>query len=149
MGPAGPPSDARTIVDSGGAPIGVIELSTGLVTRKISDDVLLLPVMTGGFVQGAIFYHTSSDCTGTRYLGNNGGAFAYYGQILGTTVFYTRLADPSASPSEDINSYETVIPGKDTTCNLYPVGLQSVGAVETVTDPALGAFGIPFRLKLQ
>ena len=153
-GPAGPASgdDARTIVDQNGTAIGVVDLVNRLVTWKFGDDVVLLPVMPGGFVQGALFYHTSDNCSGPRYLGNNGGMFAYYGWSLGVTVFYTRLNDPSLPPlSEEVNSYEVVNAGDDPTalgsCTKFAMGFQSVGEVTMATDPALSAFVAPFRLK--
>ena len=109
--------------------------------------------MPDGFVQSEItFYHTSNDCTGPRYLGNNGGTFAYYGQKSAEMVFYTRLASPTAVlMPEELNSYEVVRPGDDPAavgaCTAASMGLQSVGEVVTATDSALAAFTTPFRLK--
>jgi hypothetical protein len=93
-GPAGAPGaageSARTVVDAAGVDVGVIELSSGLATRRFGDDVVLLSVTPQGFFQGEInFLHTTSDCSGERYLPNNGGSLAYYGYLSGWTVFYT------------------------------------------------------------
>ena len=123
-----------------------------MITWKFGDDVVLLNVMPGGFYRGDItFYHTSSDCSGTRYLWNNGGVFAYYGQMSSGTVFYTRLADPLQPALYEVNSYEAVKPGDDLTatgsCTALAMGFVSVAPALAVTDPALGAFAAPFKLK--
>jgi hypothetical protein len=140
------------VVDSSGTEVGTVELSTGLVTRRFGDDVVLLFVTPQGFYQGDItFFHTSSDCSGQRYLQNNGGALAYLGQLSGSTVFYTPLSDPSPTQGEAIESYEVVRPGADPMamgeCVTSQLGTQTVGAVKAVTDPTLGNIVPPFRLR--
>jgi hypothetical protein len=154
QGPAGPGGDnGRTIIDASGVEIGIVELSTGFVSRKFGSDVVMLAMAPQGIAQAAItFYHTSANCTGPRYLWNNGGLFAYFGQYLGGSVFYTRLADAAFPPmAQTINSREVVNIGSDPmtmgSCTASPMGFQSMGPVVAVTDPALNSMVVPFRLK--
>ncbi len=98
------------------------------------------------------FYHTSANCSGERYLWNNGGLFAFLGQYLGGTVFYTTLADWSFPPlPQTLNSQEVVNVGSDPmglgVCTPKAMGKQSVGKAIAVTDPVLNAMVAPFRLK--
>jgi hypothetical protein len=128
-------------------------LSSGLVTRRLGDDTVLFYVTPRGFYQGDItFFHTTADCSGQRFLSNNGGSLAYYGQMSGSTVFYTTFSDASTTPrTEALNSYEVVRPGADPMamgeCTATAMGDQAVGAATAVTDPALGAMVAPFRLR--
>jgi len=141
------------VVDGSGAQVGIIELSSGLVTRRFGDDVVLLYVTTRGFYQGDItFFHTTTDCSGQRFLANNGGSLASYGQASGSTVFYTTFSDASLTPrTEALNSYEVVRAGTDPMtmgeCTATALGDQAVGAATAVTDLALGALVAPFRLR--
>jgi hypothetical protein len=141
------------IVDANGVDVGLLDLGAGVITRKVGNDLLMLSVTPAGFVQrDTTFYHTSSDCSGQRFLPNNGGVFAYFGWYTGSALFYTQLSDPSSAPmAEELNSYEVVKPGDDPlamgACTPYPLGLQSAGAVQTVIDPGLSSFVAPFRLK--
>jgi hypothetical protein len=141
------------VVDGSGAEVGIVELGSGLVARKFGADMLLLFVTPQGFYQSDImFFHKSADCSGERFLSNNGGSLAYFGQVSGPTVFYTTLSDRSWTPkTETINSYEIVKLGTDTMvmgeCTATAMGPQPVGAAVGVTDPAFGALVAPFRLR--
>jgi hypothetical protein len=158
-GPQGPPGPAgsggdngRTVVDALGVEVGIAELASGLVSRKFGDDVVVLPAGPHGIPQNPItFYHTSIDCSGQRYLWNNGGLFAYLGQFLGGTVFYTRLADWSFTPTQTINSEEQVNVGSNPmglgVCTRRSLGSQSMGPAIAVTDPVFNSLVAPFRLR--
>ena len=141
------------IVDATGTEVGILDLGAGVVTRKIGDDLLMLSVSPSGFVQrDTTFYHTSADCSGERFLPNNGGVFAFFGWYVGGTLFYTSLADIANTPmAEELNSYEVIRVGDDPsapgTCTPYPIGLQSAGRVHTVVDPTMTALVPPFRLR--
>jgi hypothetical protein len=141
------------VVDAVGLDVGIVELTSGLVSRKFGSDVILLPIVPQGFPQEDItFYHTSTDCSGDRYLWNNGGLFAYLGSYLGGTVFYTRLADSSFPPlPQNINSQEIVHVGSDPmglgTCSAKVLNKPSMGKAVAVTDAAFNALVAPFRLK--
>jgi hypothetical protein len=141
------------VIDASGVEVGIVEISTGLVSRKFGSDVVMLAMAPQGIAQGAItFYHTSANCTGERYLWNNGGLFAYFGQYLGGAVFYTRLADSAFTPmAQTINSREVVNVGSDPmapgTCIPGPMGNQSMGPAVAVVDPALNSLVLPFRLR--
>jgi hypothetical protein len=141
------------VVDGSGAEVGIIELSSGLVTRKLGNDVVLLFVTPQGFYQGDVtFFHTSTDCSGVRYLSNNGGSLAYFAQLSGSTVFYTTVSDRSLTPrTETLNSYEVVKLGADPValgqCTATAMGDQPVGAAIAATDQTLGALVAPFRLN--
>jgi hypothetical protein len=141
------------VVDALGTEIGIAELTTGLVSRKYGSDVVLLPMTPQGIPQDSItFYHTSKDCSGDRYLWNNGGLFAFLGQYLGGTVFYTTLADWAFLPlSQTLNSEEVVKVGSDPmglgVCTLKAMGNQSMGKAIHVTDPVLSSLVAPLRLK--
>ena len=141
------------VVDGSGAEVGLVELSSGMVARKLGADTVLLFVTPQGFYQNDImFFHTSTDCSGDRYLRNNGELLAYFAQMSGSTVFYTTLSDASSTPrTEALNSYEVVRPGADPMaigeCTATAMGDQAVGAAIAVMDPALGALVAPFRLR--
>ena len=154
MGPAGGAS-LRTVIDSSsveGVEVGVIELSSGLLPWKFGEDVVALFVSPAGFYQGPItFYHATTDCTGVRYLPNNGStyAFAYFGHVLGGTVFYTTLSDPSFPPlPEGVKASESVsdptVPGL---CLPYEHAASSVGLAVEGNDAAFKALVPPFRLR--
>jgi hypothetical protein len=152
-GPSGGGDGARTIVDALGAEVGTIELTAGLVSRKYGDDVVLLPLAPQGFTQADItFFHTSSDCSGPRYLMNNGGLFGYIGSLIGSSVFYTRLADWAFTPlSVPVLSVEVVPVNSDPfqpgACTPQNRGKMSIGVAVGVTDPEIASFQAPFRLK--
>jgi hypothetical protein len=141
------------VVDGSGAEVGIIELSSGLLTRKLGDDTVLLYVTPRGFYQGDItLFHTTTDCSGQRFLANNGGSLASYGQASGSTVFYTTFSDASSTPpTQTLNSYEVVKSGADPMamgeCTATAMGDQAVGAAIAVTDAAVGALVAPFRLR--
>jgi hypothetical protein len=141
------------VVDGSGAEVGVVELSSGLVARKLGADTVLLFVTPQGFYQSDVtFFHTTSDCSGDRYLRNNGGLLAYFGQMSGSTVFYTTLSDASpTAATQMLNSYEVVRPGADPAamgeCTAGGMGDQAVGVAIAVTDSTVGALVAPFRLR--
>ena len=121
--------------------------------RKLGADTVLLFVTPQGFYQGDVtFFHTTTDCSGERFLSNNGGSLAYFAQLSGSTVFYTTVSDRSSTPrTENLNSYEVVGPGADPmapgACTVTSMGDQPVGAAVAVTDLAVGALVAPFRLR--
>ena len=157
-GPAGPQalpgSDARMVVDGSGTEVGIVELGSGLIARKLGADTVLLFVTPQGFYQQPeiMFFHTTTDCSGDRYLRNNGGLLAYFGQTSGSTVFYTTFSDASSTPrTEAVNSQEVVRPGADPMatgeCTATGTSDQAVGVAIAVTDSTLGALVAPFRLR--
>ena len=115
---------------------------------------MLLFVTPQGFYQQPeiMFFHTTTDCSGDRYLRNNGGMLAYIGQMSGSTVFYTTLSDASSTPPTlMLNSYEVVRPGADPMamgeCTVSGMGDQAVGTAIAATDSTLGALVAPFRIR--
>jgi hypothetical protein len=142
------------VVDGSGVQVGIVELGSGLMPRKLGADTVLLFVTPQGFYQQPeiTFFHTTTDCSGDRYLRNNGGLLAYFAQMSGSTVFYTTFSDASATPrTEAVNSYEVVRPGADPMavgeCIASEMGDQAVGTAIAVTDSTLGALVAPFRLR--
>jgi hypothetical protein len=126
-----------------------MDVVNGLVARWFGSDLVLLSVTPQGFAQADIvFYHTTSDCSGDRFLANNGGLFAYFGQVLGSTVFYTRLADSSGPVwPQPFLSAEIVRVGDDPanrgSCSNGFSFSDSLGRAIMVNDTP---FTVPFRL---
>lgn len=140
--------------DATGAEVGpVLDFAAGLVERQIGADRVMVQVSVNGFTQSPInFMHASEDCSGPRYLANmNGPGFAYYGQVLGDHVVFTRAVDPTGQQLTALNSMETVWSMADLaavgSCTSTPGFSQSVGAVEIVTDPSIGTLSTPFRIQ--
>jgi hypothetical protein len=125
---------------------------TGLLTRKFGDDLVVLQATPLGFVQTPIVYfYTSNDCSGQRYLENrNGAGFAFAGQVSGGAVVYSRLVDPYLQVGLTALSYEALEPNQDPdqrgTCTEYGA-LMSMGPVTVVRDPAVAALVPPFEVQ--
>jgi hypothetical protein len=143
----------RHVVDANGLEVGVLDIATGLVTRLLDGVVVTLSATPNGFVEtDVVFLHTSTDCSGTRYLHNNWSAFTHTGALVSGTVFFTMLADPrNPLHPEPLNSYEVVRPGSDPdamgACTRMAMGRQSVGPVRAVRDPLITGLTAPFRLQ--
>jgi hypothetical protein len=143
----------RHVVDANGADVGVLDIASGQVTRRVGDIIATLGVTPNGFMQSdVVFLHTSDDCSGERYLPNNPGGFTHAAWLVNGTVFFTLLADAS-NPlfPQPLNSFEVVTPGSDPdapgVCTPAPMGLQSVGRARALRDPSLNALVAPFRLE--
>jgi hypothetical protein len=147
-GPAGPAgAGAHTIVDANGLVIGTMHLLSGMVERRFGSDVVLLPVTPQGFVRADVtFYHTTADCSGDRFLPNNNGLFAYMGYLVGNSVFYTTLSNPS-EPARTFRSARTVTPAGNSSCATGFAIDSWQGTAVMATDSALGSFALPFRLQ--
>jgi len=150
-GPSGP--GALVLVDSLDQTVGVpLDVRQATVARQFGSDWVALPVTAIGFPHGSItFFHTSSDCSGARYLMNdNAAGIVFAGQLHATTVVYTRIVDPTRSMITLVGSFETVGPNEDLAaagaCTPYS-GYLPVGPAITVTDPALATIVPPFHLK--
>ncbi len=156
QGPAGPAGrgEGQAVLDINGARVGsVVNFASGLVLRNIDGDRVVMPVSVSGFTQAPIsFMHASDDCSGPRYLVNwNGPAFAFFGQVMGTQVVYTREVDPMSTNTTAVNSMETVSsPAELATtgsCMPTPGFVQSVGTVVVADDPGMATLAAPFRIE--
>lgn len=156
QGPAGPSGGGLTVVDNNGLSIGtLLDPWNGFVVRQVGPDKLLLQLAANGLPQSSItFFHTSTDCTGTRYITNNNGAgFVYSGLVQGSQVVYTRLVDPGWQVALVAKSFETMTAGQDLNtpglCTSQPraTGTQSMGAAIVVSDPDLAVLAPPLRVQ--
>jgi hypothetical protein len=164
MGPAGPAGPAgayllgdspATVVDQNGTEVGTaIDPFGGRLLRQIGGDpVIFFATALNGPLAGAIdFYHATADCSDSRYLPTFGGAgLAFSAAVHGSTVFYTKTADPAGLLAVPILAYEHFEATDDPTvpgvCTAIDGGFASLGVVTTATDPALGSLSLPLRLK--
>src|SRR5262245_20229682 len=163
QGPKGEPGasgsgDSRlaVVVDALNTEVGVAsDPFGGLVMRRLGEDTVVFFASPSGPDSGPIeFYHTTSDCSGDRYVhtGFQRG-LAYFSQVHLGTVFYTKVADPTASLQVPVGSVErfeadqdAMLPGG--TCNQADPGrVESAGVVTTFTDPMLAGLTLPLRIK--
>jgi hypothetical protein len=142
-----------TIVDQNGQEVGAAtDAFGGFIVRKIGTDAVAFYGSTAGLQTGPIdFYHSTPDCSDSRYVQIFGGAgFAYFAWTHGSTVFYTKSVDASAQvPVLAYEHFEaTDDPTQPGRClAIDGGGLASVGVVTTATDPVLGSLALPLRLK--
>jgi hypothetical protein len=137
------------LVDSLEQSVGtVVDLSQGTIVRRVGTDLLTMPAPRNGFTSSAItFYHTSSDCSGPRYLvdSSNGAGFAYAAQVHETTLLFTRTRATIAVGSRETLG-ATQDPGAMGICARYSAML-SVGPAVALTDTELGNLVPPFHIK--
>lgn len=151
-GPAG--EGALFVSDAVGNPVGTaVDPYTGAIARKVGNDWLLFQVLpSAGFAPYQInFFHTTSDCSGPRYLQViNGQGFTYNALVRGSMVFYTKAVDPNLQLQVQINSAEVVAPDQDPTtpgtCMPFDY-LGSMGPVTAASDPGLANLVAPFKIK--
>jgi hypothetical protein len=156
QGPAGPvASDSlQAIVDQSGQQVGIaVEAFSGILLRRVGDDAIVFFASANGFAPGAIdFYHSTADCSDSRYLPISGGAgFAYFATIRGGTAFYTKAIDSTGTVQVPILAYEHFEAADDATrpgvCTPYDGGTASLGVVTMASDPVLANLALPLRLK--
>ena len=152
MGPAGP--GMLTVVDANGVEVGTaIDPFGGTIARKVGDDWVTFQTTSDGLTASPInFFHTTPDCTGPRYFTTTGGVgFAYLAVVRGSWAFYTKVADPTFTHVDSIQSFESIAPDQDPllpgTCVAWQGGMRSVGEVTATQDAALGALVAPFRIR--
>lgn len=153
QGPAGT-AEPQHVMDDNGAMVGdVANFASGLVLRYVGQDRLLLPVSVNGFTQSPItFAYASDNCSGPRLLLNwNGPGFAYYGQVMGAKVVYSRAVDPMGSALTPVGSMEVVSSPAELAagglCSATPGYMFSVGDVVISDDPGMAAHVAPFRIQ--
>jgi hypothetical protein len=98
------------------------------------------------------FYHSTADCSDSRYLPLVGGAgFAYYATVRGGTAFYTKTMDPNGALQVPILAFEHFEVNEDATmpgvCRPMAMGTAALGVVTTATDAVLANLALPLRLK--
>jgi hypothetical protein len=127
----------------------------GLVMRRVGADSVVFFASPNGPDSGPIeFYHTTSDCSGARYLhtGYQRG-LAYFAQVHVGTIFYTKVADPMAQLQVPVGSIERFEANEDAllpggTCNVADPGrTESAGVATSFTDPVLAGLTLPLRIK--
>lgn len=145
------------MVDNNGLSVGtLVDTWNDFIVRQVGPDRLLLQATGIGIVQSAAvsFYHTTPDCSGTRYITNNNGAgLVYWGLVRGAQVVYSRIVDPGWEVALVAKSTENMTPGQDLTqpgsCSPQPSSTttQSMGAAIVVSDPDLAVLATPLRLQ--
>jgi hypothetical protein len=161
-GPAGPAGSSVSsaseslfsIVDQNGQDVGVAtDVFGGFVYRRVGNDAIMFFATPAGPVTGPIdFYHSTADCSDSRYLPIVGGAgFAYYATVRGGTAFYTKTMDPNGTLQVPILAVEHFNAADDATqagvCSPMVNAGASLGVVTTTTDPVLASLALPLRLK--
>ena len=140
QGPAGPSGGGLTVVDATGTRLGtLVDAFNGMVMRQVGPDRLLIQTSANGVLQAAVaFYHTTSDCTGARYLTNmNNAGYFFVGLVNGPQVAYTRSLDPALTTTRSVERFvagqDLTTPGTCTTATSN----RSIGPVVIVSDPGL------------
>jgi hypothetical protein len=143
-----------TVVDQNDQEVGIAtDPLTGLLARHVGDDLVTFYITPNGPLPGTIvFYHSTDDCSGDRYIGIPGGSgFVYSAMVHRGAIFYTKT-DPNTAPVVDLRAYEQVEESEDAikpgVCTPFPapVGVQ-VGVVTGVADPVLANLKLPLRIK--
>jgi len=149
-------------VDATDTEIGVAtDPFSGIVTRRLGDDLVVFFASTGGLDTGAIeFLHTSSDCSGDRYVTTSfQRGLAYFAQVHLGTLFYTKTADPGMQIQLPVGSVEKFEVNEDATLPWMPgspVGkcteasqgrVESAGPLTMVTDQVISGLTPPLRIK--
>ena len=129
----------------------LIDGFNGLVFRQVGPDRLFIQTSANGVAQSAVsFYHTTTDCSGARYLTNqNGAGYFLWGFVSGMQVAYTRFVDPSSTSTTAVRSVERFTVGQDLTAPgtcAAASGNRSIGPVIIVSDPGL-AVATPLKLE--
>jgi hypothetical protein len=134
--------------------VGVaLEPFSGLVLRRVGADAIVFFASLGGPVAGPIdFYHSTSDCSDSRYIPISGGAgFSYFATIRGGTAFYTKTMDPTGTVQVPVLAYEHFEANDDATqpgvCTPYDAGNASLGVLTMASDPAIANLALPLLLK--
>lgn len=158
MGPAGPAgsngNDMMTVVDQLGQEVGLAtDPYSGLVLRRVGADAIVFLASPSGPSAGPIdFYHSTADCSDSRYIPiASGTGFAYFATVRGDTAFYTKAVDPTGTSQVRILAYEHFEAGENAlqqgVCTPYDVGSASLGVLTTASDPLLGQLALPLHLK--
>ena len=164
-GPQGPQGPAGAggilVVDSNGATVGrwpgvLMNINGTLVQVPIDEQVPLVPPQSGFATQdvsAVIFYHLTTDCSGTRYIRADQGPYSQYpiytvnNQAAPLYLFY-----PAAAPARMTNilSSENFVSGQNPLqpgpCTLLNPTNLIVVAVSYFDVSTLG-FVPPFSLK--
>jgi Collagen triple helix repeat (20 copies) len=154
-GPAGPSGTAATVVDQNNVAVGTLtDAFGGSVMRQAGNDSIVFWVTaTGGLFTSPIdFYHSTTDCSDSRYIGISGGSgFAYSAYARPGALFYTTTQDPNGLVQVPILAYEHFETTDDATqpgtCVPLNAGNASIGVVTTVLDPSLAHLVMPLRVQ--
>ncbi|OFV99761.1 MAG: hypothetical protein A3H28_07585 [Acidobacteria bacterium RIFCSPLOWO2_02_FULL_61_28] len=95
------------IVDSRGQVVGPFFGFSGVI-RQMAGFTFGLGISPTGFGSGNVnFYHTTSDCSETRFLADGGNSFTKGGAVIDGILFY------AIEPLQQItaNSFEQILPG--------------------------------------
>ncbi len=161
MGPAGPQgergpagsSGGLRVVDRVGTYVGqLLDAYSGWVMRAVGDDRLFVPTSANGIPEiAASFYHTTTDCSGDRYLINfNGAGLLFYTQFAKGHLVYTRALDPNAG-SMVMGSVETLAANQNISepgalCEPYGYSV-SAGLAVVAPAPELQSLQTPLRVE--
>lgn len=144
------------LVDANGLPVGtLLDGYNGGVMRQVGADRVYFQATAAGIPAPTVqFLHTTTDCSGQRYLNNqNSAGLLYFAQASGAHLAYTRLVDPGYGVGLVAKSIEVVAPGQNMTApgECYPQleneVQQSMGVAVIANDPSLGALVPPFRIQ--
>jgi hypothetical protein len=142
------------IVDQNGQDVGVAtDIFNGVLYRRVGTDAIVFYASMAGPTAAPIdFYHSTADCSDSRYLTISAGSgFAYYATVRGGTLFYTKVTDPASAPQLPILAFEHFEVTDDATlpgvCRPMAMGTVPLGVVTTATDPVLASLSLPLRVK--
>ena len=128
------------VVDANGTEVGPM-ISSSEVVRKLGDVWLILSVGPSGFVESApLFYNSSADCSGTRYMGDPSNLIKP-GYVIGARIYY---AEGNPQPVQ-VAAYESVFAGTSA-CNEIAGGPWTVTLSRAIFS-VLPAFSTPFTVQ--
>jgi len=134
------------VVDSRGHEVGPLVVPGGSVLRKVGAFIFQLHVHSDGFGESSLSSsHTTTDCSGTRYIGDDTSLLYRNSQNTRTQLFYP--ADPLQEMT--FNSFEQVFPpetGLPPRCWRTNPETFSAGLVATFDLSTLGLVP-PFHLE--
>ena len=145
-----PPVGGVRVVDSLGHDVGPLVMTAGgpTVSRKLGTFTFLLDVGTNGFIIPLHFpfYHTTSDCSGPRYILIEPNSFWRGSTNIGTQLFYA--VDPPQQITVNSIEYFTspTDPNQPGPCQGFGATTFSGGLVATFDLSTLGLVP-PFRLQ--
>jgi hypothetical protein len=128
------------VVDANGTEVGPM-ISSSEVVRKLGDVWLILSVGPSGFVESApLFYNSSADCSGTRYVGDP-SSLIKQAYVIGARIYY---AEGNPQPVQ-VAAWESVSAGTST-CNEIAGGPWTVTLSRAIFS-VLPAFSTPFTVQ--
>jgi hypothetical protein len=153
VGPPGPPAPALRVVDANGRQVGDFTDTGSAVIFAVGELSVSVAVGKDGFTQQLGFFHTTSDCSGDRYISLfDPKNLARFAGVQGTTAYYV------SAPVQELTfgSREYLRSAADCAADGGTVlenGFCCVTTTATVnaavpTTLDLSAFVPPFRVEL-